>query len=94
MKILEEHGVIYTVVAEIADLVDDPQVLANDYITDFEHPVWGKVKAVGAPVHFSQTPWSLRREAPEFAQHTEEVLTEILGYTWDDIAKLQEEEVI
>jgi crotonobetainyl-CoA:carnitine CoA-transferase CaiB-like acyl-CoA transferase len=42
----------------------------------------------------SRTPCSIRREAPEFGQHTEEILTEVLGYTWDDIAKLKEAEVI
>ena len=30
----------------------------------------------------------------EFGQHIEEVLTEILGYTWDDIAKLKDEETV
>ncbi|MCI0770912.1 MAG: hypothetical protein J4N94_03450, partial [Chloroflexi bacterium] len=25
-------------------LKDDPQVIANDYITDFDHPVLGKVQ--------------------------------------------------
>ena len=31
--------------------------------------------------------------APELGQHTEEVLMELLGYTWDDIAKLREKGV-
>ena len=55
--------------------------------------VWGKTKVVGFPWMFSETPASWRREAPEFSQHTEEILME-LGYTWDDIAKLKDEGVI
>jgi len=35
----------------------------------------------------------VRREAPELGQHTEEILLE-LGYTWDDITELKNEEVI
>jgi crotonobetainyl-CoA:carnitine CoA-transferase CaiB-like acyl-CoA transferase len=48
---------------------------------------------IGFPWNFSKTPASVRREAPEFGQHTEEILLE-LGYTWDDIAKLKDEKVI
>jgi crotonobetainyl-CoA:carnitine CoA-transferase CaiB-like acyl-CoA transferase len=95
LKTLEQAGdLIFEPVNTISDAVEDPQVLANDYITDFNHPVWGKVKALGIPVKFSKTPGRITREAPEFGQHTEEVLTEVLGHTWDDIAKLKEEEVI
>jgi crotonobetainyl-CoA:carnitine CoA-transferase CaiB-like acyl-CoA transferase len=42
---------------------------------------------------FLQTPAAVRREAPEFGQHTEEILLE-MGYTWDDITKLKGEKVI
>ena len=36
----------------------------------------------------------MQRETPEFGLHTEEMLTEILGYNWDDIANLKNEELI
>jgi crotonobetainyl-CoA:carnitine CoA-transferase CaiB-like acyl-CoA transferase len=42
----------------------------------------------------SRTPCSIRREAPELGQHTEEILIEQLGYTWDEIVKLKDEEII
>lgn len=93
-RIFKQNGVIFSPLNSTEDLVSDPQALANDYITEFNHPVWDKTKMVGFPVSLSKTPCSIRREAPEFGQHTEEVLTEILGYTWDDIAKLKDEEVI
>jgi len=48
---------------------------------------------VGFPIHMSETPGSVRMPAPELGQHTEEVLLE-LGYSWEDIVKLREEEVI
>ena len=70
-----------------------PQVLANEYIMDYEHPSFGQTKVIGFPYNFSQTPASLRRPAPEHGEHSEEILLEI-GYTWDDVAKLKEKEVI
>ncbi len=94
LKILKRNNVIYTLVNELDDLKEDPQILENHYITTFEHPIWGHTKTIGFPVTFEKTPMSIRREAPEFNQHTEEVLTSLLDYSWEDIAKLQDAEVI
>lgn len=95
MKILKETGdVICTPVQTIPDLINDPQVIANNYITDYEHEVLGPVRVRGLPVELSKTPGEVRAEAPEFGQHTEEVLMEIGGYTWEEIAELREKEVI
>jgi len=94
IKILKETGdLIYAPVNDILDVTQDPQVLANDYITDFDHPVFGKMKVVGTPILFSKTPASLRLPAPEFGQHTEEILLEA-GYSWEDIAQLKEQQII
>lgn len=95
MKILKGAGdIICSPVQTIADLVNDPQVLANEYIVDYNHETIGPVKVVGLPIQLSKTPGVVRAEAPEFGQHTEEVLLEIGGYTWEEIAQLREEEVI
>ena len=92
--LFKEKGVIFAPVNNTKDVTEDPQMLANDYITEFDHPVFGPTKTIGFPITFEKTPMSIQREAPEFGQHTEEILTETLGYTWDDIAKLKDEEVI
>jgi len=95
MEYLKQRGdFICAPVNRVADLVDDPQILENEYITDFDHPVLGRIKVVGLPVRLSRTPGSVRLPAPDFGQHTEEVLLEVAGYTWEEIEKLKEEEVI
>jgi crotonobetainyl-CoA:carnitine CoA-transferase CaiB-like acyl-CoA transferase len=81
-------------VNSVDDLPDDPQMQANHYVADFDHPAFGPTKVVGVPVRLSATPGTLRLPAPEFGQHTEEILTGLLGYTWDDVAKLRDDEVI
>jgi crotonobetainyl-CoA:carnitine CoA-transferase CaiB-like acyl-CoA transferase len=89
--------IIYSILNTISDLPDDPQVMANKYITNFNHPVFGDTQVVGLPYKFSETPGvvggSQHREAPELGQHTEEVLLE-LGYTWEDITLLKDKDVI
>jgi crotonobetainyl-CoA:carnitine CoA-transferase CaiB-like acyl-CoA transferase len=91
---LRAMDLLVTPVNTISDLENDPQVLANDYITEYDHPILGrKIKMVGIPVQLSRTPGSIRLPAPDFGQHTEEVLLEA-GYNWDEIGKLKEQEVI
>jgi len=95
MRILKDAGdIICTPVQSLSDLVNDPQVLANEYITEFNHKVLGSIKTMGIPIRLSKTPGAIKCEAPEFGEHTEEVLIEVGGYTWEEIAKFKEQEVI
>jgi crotonobetainyl-CoA:carnitine CoA-transferase CaiB-like acyl-CoA transferase len=84
----------YSPVQDYYEVFEDPQVLANDYITEFDHPTGGRVKVMGYPWRFSETPAQIAREAPEFGQHTEEVLGEMLGLSYEDVAALREEGVV
>ena len=74
--------------------MDDPQVLANDYIIESQHEILGPVKVLGAPFQFSKTPAVIKPDSPELGQNTEEVLMEIGGYTWGDIQVFKDEEII
>ena len=95
MQALKEGGdFIYTVVNTIADLPADEQMLANEYIVDYDHPRIGKTQLVGVPVRLSKTPGDPKGAAPEFGEHTERILTDLLDYSWEDVARLREEEVI
>ena len=85
---------IFTIVNDVNDLPDDPQVQANDYVTEFDHPTYGPTKMLGMPVRLSETPGSVRLAAPELGQHTEEILLDVLGYDWERIAELRKLDVI
>jgi CoA:oxalate CoA-transferase len=87
-------GIAFSPVLELTELTSDPQIMTNEYIVEVDHPSVGKIKTIGKPIRFSETPVQIGNCAPAFGQHTEEVLIDILGYSWEDIAKLKEEEVI
>lgn len=84
MKILEEEGCIFTPVQTAMEVSMDPQAIANNYIIETDHPEFGKIKMVGFPWDFSDTPARWRRSAPKHGEHTEEILEE-LGYSKEEI---------
>jgi crotonobetainyl-CoA:carnitine CoA-transferase CaiB-like acyl-CoA transferase len=65
---------------------NDPDVLANGYVTHVEHPRHGKLKVHGTPWQFSETP-AKPGIAPELGEHNKSVLGE-LGYSEGEIADL------
>jgi len=92
-KRLREYDLIYGRVQSSSDIVTDPQAIANDFFVELDHPAAGPMKVVNTPVRFCQEPSSVRTPAPETGQHTEEILLD-LDYTWDDITRLKEQNVI
>jgi len=83
----EQAGVPAGPVRKIKDMLEDPQTLARDMVIEVDHPVAGQVQALGLPIKFSHGNGVTRRGAPQYGEHTAEVLQE-LGYSSDDIAAL------
>jgi crotonobetainyl-CoA:carnitine CoA-transferase CaiB-like acyl-CoA transferase len=95
LDILRKAGdFIFSPVQSVNDLPEDPQVKANDYVLDFDHPAFGTIQMTGMPFQLSTTPGCIRTAAPEFGQHTEEILTQDLGLSWEEIAVLKQKEVV
>jgi crotonobetainyl-CoA:carnitine CoA-transferase CaiB-like acyl-CoA transferase len=89
IRLFSDADLLATPVNDYSDVAQDPQVLENGYITDVERGDGEPpLKMVGLPVIFSKTPGRIKGLAPEFGQHTEEVLLES-GFTWDDIEALR-----
>jgi crotonobetainyl-CoA:carnitine CoA-transferase CaiB-like acyl-CoA transferase len=81
-------------VNSIEDVFKDPQVLHRKMIVETEHPVAGKIRQIGIPIKLSETPGDIRRSPPELGQHTEEVLTEIVGLTIEEIKRLRKAKIV
>ncbi len=90
---LEGADLLWSPIEPPEEVLEDSQVRANDYIVPFDHPEFGKIEVLANPIKHSKTPATLRTPAPEFSQHTEEILLE-MGYTWEDIEQLKTEGII
>ncbi|RLQ21079.1 hypothetical protein DWB85_14370 [Seongchinamella sediminis] len=72
----------------------DPQVAANKYIVELDHPSFGKLNSLGFPIFMSESPARLRSLAPCRGQHTGAVLHELLGYSEDEIYQFTADGVV
>lgn len=69
------------------EALEDPQVRANRYVVDLDHPIFGPYTTTGMPVSFEKAPSGITGPSPGFAVHTDEVLAEA-GFEPSRIAQL------
>jgi crotonobetainyl-CoA:carnitine CoA-transferase CaiB-like acyl-CoA transferase len=62
---------------DLAEVFEDPQVLAQDMVIDVPHPGHGNVRMTGFPVKFSRTPAGIQRPAPDLGADTEDILNNL-----------------
>ncbi|TFV95445.1 CoA transferase [Oxalobacteraceae bacterium OM1] len=73
-------GVPVGPVHSIGEALTHPQTLARDMVVEVDHPKAGKTRALGCPIHFSETPTRVDRHAPMLGEHSRDLLKEY-GYS-------------
>jgi crotonobetainyl-CoA:carnitine CoA-transferase CaiB-like acyl-CoA transferase len=76
LDIFADTKVPVIIVNSLDDLFTDPHLEAVGFWQDFDHPTEGKLKMPGFPVKFSETPATIRKHAPNFGEHSLEILAE------------------
>ena len=93
LPLLEQSGVPCGPVLALDQVYQHPQVEARHMDIVIEHPIAGRVHAIGFPVKYSGTPPQIYRPAPILGQHTFQVL-ESLGIGPEEHLQLEAEGVV
>jgi formyl-CoA transferase/CoA:oxalate CoA-transferase len=91
---LMESGFPCAPVNSMDEVFSDPQLLHRNMLVTMDHPKIGKIKQIGAPLKFSDTPLKLELPPPMLGQHTNEVLVKLCGYSEDEVAALKKNNVV
>jgi crotonobetainyl-CoA:carnitine CoA-transferase CaiB-like acyl-CoA transferase len=93
VETLRNADIVAAPINTLLEATNDPDVLANGYVTEIEFPEYGKAAKVhGTPWKFSETPAKIG-VAPKLGEHTDTLLAGI-GYSETEIAKLREGGVV
>ena len=93
VEALRGADIVSAPINTLLEASNDPDVLANGYVTEVEYPKHGKkLKVHGSPWQFSETPARVGI-APGLGEHNEAVLTEV-GYSTADIEGFRARKVI
>ncbi|MFG0630645.1 CaiB/BaiF CoA transferase family protein [Pseudomonas sp. xss_2] len=86
---LEQAGVPCGPINDLAQMFQDPQVLARGLAVSIAHPLAGSVPQVASPIRLSETPVEYRQAPPLLGEHTEAVLEEVLGLDGEAVQQLR-----
>ncbi len=87
--LLEQAGVPCGPINNLAQVFEDPQVLARGLRLDLPHALGCLAPQVASPIRLSATPVEYRQAPPLLGQHTEQVLQSLLGMSFEQISELR-----
>lgn len=88
LEIFDACGLWGGPVYDYSDVESDPHVNDTGMIVDQQEVAGNQVRTIRPPIRMSSTSPSIRRGAPRLGEHTHEVLTELLNYDADRLARL------
>ena len=89
-----DNDIPATRVLELEEVLEDPQIVHNNTVLEFEHPTAGRYRQADPVARFDKTPQDPRRHPPPLlGEHTDDILGEY-GYSADDLEDLRSKGVI
>ena len=88
MERLQASGIASGVVRDLAGLWSDPQLAVRKHFVELEHPFLGTLAYERSGFRLSVTPGGVRLPAPTLGQHTDSILSGMLGLSQEEIEHL------
>ncbi|MBW1828936.1 MAG: CoA transferase [Deltaproteobacteria bacterium] len=77
-------------VMDVDEVFSEPNVIHRQMVVEVDHPRYGKMKQLGFPIKFSDTPWQIQVPPARLGEHTDEVVS-ALGYSPEEIKQMRED---
>ena len=92
IEIFMEADIWAAPVNTFPQVIDDPQVIHNRTIVNFDHPKVPNFRTVGPPARFSRTPCEIKRP-PLLSEHADDILQE-MGFAPDEVRQMHADGVV
>lgn len=89
LRELEEKRIPCAPVNRLSQALSDPQVKHRNMVVELRHPNGKSTRGPGNPIKFSRSSEETFSAAPLLGQHTQQVLSELLGYDTGRIDRLR-----
>jgi formyl-CoA transferase len=90
VSLLMEASVPCSPILNVEQICKDPHIaVAREMIVEIDHPLGGKMNVVSCPIKFTNMKPTIRSTAPGYGEHTEQVLTNLLGMSKEEYARLR-----
>ncbi|MGI9511538.1 MAG: formyl-CoA transferase [Anderseniella sp.] len=88
MEICNPQDIPVGPILSMKEIAEEPSLRATETVVEVDHPERGSYLTVGMPVKLSDSPAEVKR-SPLLGEHTEEILTQVLGYSADEIDQIR-----
>jgi len=88
MAELNKHDIPCGPILSMKEIAEEESLRATGTVVEVDHPTRGKYLTVGNPIKLSDSPADVRR-SPLLGEHTDEVLTQVLGYSAKELAEIK-----
>ena len=75
-------------ILSMKEIAEEPSLRKTGTVVEVDHPTRGKYLTVGNPIKMSDSITEVKR-SPLLGEHTEEILTKVLGYSAGDVAQIK-----
>jgi formyl-CoA transferase len=89
MEELNKHDIPCGPILSMKEIAEDQSLRKTGTVVEVDHPTRGKYLSVGNPIKLSDSVSEVKR-SPLLGEHTDEILTDVIGFSADEIAKIKE----
>jgi formyl-CoA transferase len=88
MEICNKLDIPIGPILSMKEIAEEPSLRKTGTVVEVDHPTRGKYLTVGNPVKMSDSITEVKR-SPLLGEHTEEILTKVLGYSVKELAEIR-----